>query len=201
MSGLKIVRYVAWIGVVLAGLGLAYVLLAPKDEPLLSGLNEPIKLGAPFELVDHNGAVITEKAFEGRPLAIFFGFTNCPEVCPTTLYELASWIEELGEEGADLQAFFVSIDPERDTPELMKEYVTSFTDRIIGITGDVEGIKKLLDSWHVFAQKVPLEDGDYTMDHTASVFLVKSNGEFKSTIAYGETRDAAIGKLKLLINN
>lgn len=201
MSGLKIVRYVAWVGVVLAGLGLAYVLMAPKNEPLLSGLNEPIKLGAPFELVDHNGATITEKAFEGRPLAIFFGFTNCPEVCPTTLFELASWIDELGEEGRDLQAFFVSVDPERDTPDLMKEYVTSFTDRIIGITGDAQGIEKLLEAWHVFAQRVELDDGDYTMDHTASVFLVKANGEFKSTIAYGEPREAALGKLKLLIKN
>lgn len=199
MSGLKFVRYVAWVGIVVAGLGLSYLLLAPKDEPLLSGLNAPVKFGAPFMLTDHFGDPITEKAFEGRPMAIFFGFTNCPEVCPTTLFEMAGWIEALGEEGKDLQAFFVSIDPERDTPEMMRDYVSSFTDRITGITGDVAETEKLLKAWHIYAQKVPLEDGDYTMDHTASVFLVKANGEFKGTISYGEPSETAIGKLKLLI--
>ena len=89
--------------------------------------------GAPFTLVDQNGAEITEAAFRGHPTLVFFGFTHCPEVCPTTLFEMDGWLKALGDEGKDLRAYFVSVDPERDTPELMKTYVSNVSDRIVGI--------------------------------------------------------------------
>jgi protein SCO1/2 len=164
------------------------------DRSLTAGLH----LGTDFTLVDHNGEPITQAAFEGRPTLLYFGFTRCPEVCPTTLYEMAGWLEALGEEGRDLQAFFISVDPERDTPEIMKGYAEAFTDRVVGITGDPDEISRVVAAWHVYAAKIPTEDGDYTMDHTASVFLVDRHGAFKGTIAYGEDAGTAIAKLKRL---
>lgn len=165
------------------------------DQSLTAGL----KLGTDFTLVDHNGDPITQEAFAGRPTMVFFGFTHCPEVCPTTLYEMAGWFEALGDEGRDLQAFFISVDPERDTPEIMKNYAEAMTDRVTGITGDPDEIAKVIAAWHVYAAKIPTDDGDYTMDHTASVFLIDEDGAFKGTIAYGENPETAIAKLKRLV--
>ncbi|MCZ4288244.1 SCO family protein [Hoeflea alexandrii] len=161
-------------------------------------LTASMKLGTGFSLVDHNGAPITQAAFAGKPTLLYFGFTRCPEVCPTTLYEMAGWLDALGEEGRDLQAFFISVDPERDTPEIMKGYSEAFTDRVVGITGDPDEVAKVVAAWHVYAAKVPTDDGDYTMDHTASVFLIDRNGVFKGTIAYGESPETAIAKLRRL---
>ncbi|PSH67643.1 SCO family protein [Phyllobacterium brassicacearum] len=158
-----------------------------------------VQLGAPFTLQDQDGAPITEAAFNGHPTVLFFGFTHCPEVCPTTLFEMAGWLKDLGDEGKDLRVFFISVDPERDTPEVMKGYTAAFTDRITGITGKPEEMEKLLKSWKIYAKKVPTENGDYTMDHTASVMLLDRNARLKSTIDYKESPDVALKKLRLLI--
>ena len=122
---------------------------------------------------------ITEAAFEGKPTLVYFGFTRCPEVCPTTFYEMAGWFDTLGEKGKDLQAFFITVDPERDTPEIMKGFAEAFTDRATGITGDPEKVRDLLAAWHIYYKKIPDGDDDYTMDHTASVFLLDRDGHFK----------------------
>lgn len=154
--------------------------------------------GAPFTLVDQNGAEITEAAFRGHPSAVFFGFTHCPEVCPTTLYELNGWLQTLGEEGKEIRAYFVTVDPERDTPEIMKTYVGNISDRITAISGEPDKIAAMAKSFGIYSRKVDLEDGDYTMDHTASVLLLNSKGDFFGTIAYGENPDTAVAKLKRL---
>jgi protein SCO1/2 len=154
--------------------------------------------GGQFTLVDQNGDQITEQAFRGQPTAVFFGFTHCPEVCPTTLFEMNGWLETLGEEGRDIDAYFVSIDPERDTPEVLGDYVSNVSDRIVGITGDPEKVAEMAKSFGIYVRKVELEGGDYTMDHTASVLLLNDQGDFWGTIAYGENPDTAIEKLKRL---
>jgi len=154
--------------------------------------------GAPFTLVDQNGAPITEKAFRGHPSAVFFGFTHCPEVCPTTLFEMDGWLKTLGDEGKDIRAYFVSIDPERDTPEAMQSYVTNVSDRITGITGQPDKVGEMAKSFGIYWKKVELEGGDYTMDHTASILLLDRNGSFSGTIAYGENPETAVAKLKRL---
>jgi protein SCO1/2 len=154
--------------------------------------------GAPFALVDENGAPITEAAFRGHPSAVFFGFTHCPEVCPTTLYEMNGWLDKLGEDGKNIRAFFVSIDPERDTPEVMKSYVTNVSSRITGITGEPDKVYAMAKSFGIYWKKVPLEGDDYTMDHTATVLLLDGTGDFAGTIAYEENRDTAVQKLKNL---
>ena len=154
--------------------------------------------GAPFTLVDQKGETITEQAFKGHPSAVFFGFTHCPEVCPTTLFELDGWLKQLGDEAANVDAYFVSIDPQRDTPDVMDAYVSNVSDRIVGITGDPEKVAAMAKSFGIFVRKVELEGDDYTMDHTASIILLDSGGGFAGTIAYGENPDNAKAKLKRL---
>lgn len=157
--------------------------------------------GVDFELVDHNGEPITEQALRGQPSALFFGFTHCPEICPTTLYELDNWLTTLGPDGENINAFFVTIDPERDTPEMLSLYVESVTDRVRGITGDPEAVREMARGFSVYFKRVELDDGDYTMDHTASVFLLDSKGHFRKTIAYGENPETALAKLRDLAGN
>ncbi len=154
--------------------------------------------GAPFTLVDQKGAPITEAAFRGHPSAVFFGFTHCPEVCPTTLFELDGWLKQLGDEGKNLRAYFVTVDPERDTAEVMKNYVSNVSERITGITGEPDKVLAMAKSFGIFWRKVDLEGGDYTMDHTASVILLDSKGDFAGTIAYEENPDTALAKMKRL---
>ncbi len=155
--------------------------------------------GAPFTLVDQNGAEITEAAFRGHPSAIFFGFTHCPEICPTTLFELNGWLDRIGDEGKDIRAYFVTVDPERDTVDVMKNYVSNVSNRILGVTGEPDKVHEMAKAFGIYFKKVELEQGGYTMDHTASVLLLDANGDFAGTIAYGENPDTAIAKLKRLV--
>jgi len=154
--------------------------------------------GAAFTLEDQKGQPITEAAFRGHPSTVFFGFTHCPEVCPTTLFELSGWLKTLGDDGKDIHSYFVSIDPARDTPEVMNTYISNFSDRIVGITGTPDKVYAMAKAFGIYWKKVDTGDGDYTMDHTASVLLLDKKGEFAGTIAYGESADAAVAKLKRL---
>ena len=156
--------------------------------------------GAPFTLVDQRGEAITEAAFRGAPSAVFFGFTHCPEVCPTTLFELDGWLRQLGDEGSEIRAYFVSVDPERDTPELLDAYVGNVSERIVGITGEPDKVFDMAKSFGIYWKKVELDGGDYTMDHTASILLLNRGGDFAGTIAYGENPDTAVAKLRRLAN-
>jgi len=161
--------------------------------------------GVPFALTAQDGKPITESAFRtGKPTALFFGFTHCPEICPTTVYELTGWMNTVDPDKSKIQAYFVSIDPRRDTPELLNTYLTNASDRVVGITGDPAKVEAMARGFKVFFEKVPSDtknpDGpDYTMNHSASVFLLDGNGRFVGTIDYGENPDVAVQKLKNLI--
>ena len=168
---------------------------------IVSHEDQEATYGVPFELVDQDGQPITEAAFQGQPTALFFGFTHCPEICPTSLYELDGWLRELGDDGAEIDAYFITIDPERDTPDLLGDYVASVTDRVRGITGDPEAVREMARGFGVYFKRIELDDGDYTMDHTASIFLLDSNGAFRKTIAYGENPDTALAKLRDLADS
>ena len=158
--------------------------------------------GVPFQLVAQTGQPITEKAFQQKPTALFFGFTHCPEVCPTTLFELNGWLHKVDPDGTKLNAYFVTVDPERDTPQILGQYISNVTDRVIGISGSPDKVGEVIKGFRVYARKVPVDEkdpnGDYTMDHTASVFLLNKGGRFAGTIAYGENPDAAMKKLENL---
>ena len=154
--------------------------------------------GEPFTLVDHNGEPITEAAFRGQPSAVFFGFTYCPDVCPTTLFEMDGWLNELGPEGENIRAYFVSVDPERDSPEILGRYIENVTDKVTGITGEPDNVAAMARSFGIYVRKVDLDNGDYTIDHTASILMIDSTGDFAGTIAYGENPDNAMAKLRRL---
>jgi protein SCO1 len=155
--------------------------------------------GAAFTLVDQKNQPITEAAFHGHPSAVFFGYTSCPDVCPTTLLDMTGWLKTLGDQGKDLHAYFVTIDPARDTPDVMNTYISNFSDRIVGISGDPDKVYAMARSFGIYWKKVPTDGGDYTMDHTASVLLLDGKGDFAGTIAYGENADTAVQKLKNLV--
>lgn len=159
--------------------------------------------GVAFDLVDSGGNPITQAAFQGKPTALFFGFTHCPDVCPTTLFELDAWMKSVDPEGDKLHAYMVTVDPERDSHELLGQYIGNVTDRVTGISGDPEKVRAMAKGFNVYFKKVPTDtdspDDDYVMDHTASVFLLDDDGRFRGTIAYGEDGDVAMKKLKNLL--
>lgn len=156
-------------------------------------------LTVPYPLVDQNGRAVTEATFRGKPAAVFFGYTHCPDVCPTTLYELDGWLKKADPDGTALNAFFVTIDPERDTPTLMKDYVTAVSKRIVGVSGEPKNVEAMARDFGVYFKKVPIDDDDpaagYLMDHSASVYLIDAKGDFRSSIAFGENGDTAVTKL------
>lgn len=198
---MKKVRLILWAAVaVLAGvIGWLSFEMSSKRNEMVEG-----PFGVPFALTDYNGETITEQAFRQKPSMVFFGFTYCPDVCPTTLFEMDGWLKDIDPDGTKLNAFLVTVDPERDTPEVLKSYITNVNPRVVGITGEPSEVNEMIKGYRVYAKKVPLDDqdpdGDYTMDHTASIFLLDSQGRFAGTIAYEENRDVAITKLENLIN-
>jgi protein SCO1 len=160
---------------------------------------QAVGLGAgDYRLETTDGGAFTQDTLKGRPTAVFFGFTHCPDVCPTTMAEMVSWYEALGPAGDDLQSFFVTVDPERDTVDMLRRYV-EWTGRVVGVSGSVEEAEKARAAFNVFAAKVPTGDGEYTMDHTASVFLMDRDGAFAGTIPYSEDPDVAVSKLRDLV--
>ena len=193
---LKTIRRILWglVAVAMLGVGAGAFWLTNRPVVEASGFG-----GGTYALVDQRGEPVDQTMFQGHPSALFFGFTHCPEVCPTTMAEMSAWFEQLGDEGKDLQAYFVTIDPERDTPAILGDYVSWVSDRITGVTGTPEEIAKIAKAWGVYYAKVPLEDGDYTMDHTASVFLLDDKGQFQGTIAYREDGAVALQKLRNLL--
>src|SRR6201991_3899225 len=144
----------------------------------LRGVTAPSAIGGPFQLTDQAGQAVTEKNLQGKPTLIFFGFTHCPDVCPTTLFEISEVLKAMGKDADRINAYYISVDPERDTQAAMKEYLSSFDPRLQGLTGNPEEIAKVLSEYRVYAKKVPLKDGDYTMDHTALVYLMDRDGKF-----------------------
>jgi protein SCO1/2 len=135
-------------------------------------------VGGPFTLTNQDGRVVTDREFLGRPHLVFFGFTHCPDICPTKLFEISEALRATGDKGGALRALFVTVDPERDSPAVLKSYLGSFDDRIVGLTGTQEAIDGAVRVYRAFARKVPTKDGDYTMEHTALVYLMDKNGRF-----------------------
>ncbi|WP_299811333.1 SCO family protein [uncultured Roseibium sp.] len=201
MSGLKLFRYGAWAAVAaLAVVSGVLVYQQTAGNPNSGALIEPLSaIGGPFEMVNGDGETVTDQTFAGKPTLMFFGFTYCPDVCPTTLSELQGWMEALGEDAGKLNYAFVTVDPERDTPDVMRDYVWAFDKRITPLTGSREQVDAMIKAYRVYAKKVPLDDGDYTMDHSAAVYLMDADNRFVGTIAYGEDEETALKKLHRLI--
>ena len=152
--------------------------------------------GSPFSLTDVNNKPITEKSFEGPLTAVFFGFTNCPDICPMTLTNLDQVIEKLNDkENKKFKVYFVSIDPERDNPEIIKNYLESFKNKIYGITGEPQKVFLLSKSWGVLSEKIFNEDGTYLINHSSSILLL-NKGKYIDRISHHETMDNIFKKVK-----
>ena len=160
------------------------------------GVTAPAAIGGPFQLTDQSGATVSDKSLEGKPTLIFFGFTHCPDVCPTSLFEISEVLRAMGKDADGVNAFFISVDPERDSKEAMKDYLSSFDPHLKGLTGDPEAIAKVLAEYRVYAKKVPLKDGDYTMDHTALTYLMDRDGKFVAPFNLNRKPEEAAADLK-----
>jgi len=160
------------------------------------GVTAPAAIGGPFQLTDQSGQTVTEKSLQGRPTLIFFGFTHCPDVCPTALFEISELLHAMGNDADRVNAYFVSVDPERDSKEAIKDYLSSFDPHLKGLTGDPEAIAKVLSAYRVYAKKVPLKDGDYTMDHTALTYLMDRDGKFVAPFNLNRPPEVAAAELK-----
>ena len=161
-----------------AGSLLVGLLLMSWSMGGLRSMTAPAAIGGPFQLTDQTGQTVTDKSLKGKPTLIFFGFTHCPDVCPTSLFEISEVLKAMGKDADRVNTWFVSVDPERDNNGAMKDYLSSFDPHLKGLTGDPEAVAKVLSAYRVYAKKVPLKDGDYTMDHTALTYLMDRDGKF-----------------------
>lgn len=201
VPGLRI-RALLWVVVAI----LAAVLIVPRFLPqpdvvagAVTSLGPGVAMDAPFELVDEDGKDVTEAAFAGKASAWFYGFTHCPDVCPTALAEMATLLQQLGADAARLNAVFVTVDPERDTVDVIKPYVDYFDPRIIGLTGGLPNIAAMVKARFASFEKLPLDGGDYAMQHPASIYLVDAQGAFAGTLDPEEGLDTKLAKLKKLV--
>ena len=151
-----------------------------------------------FDLTDHRGNQVRPTDWLRRPTIVFFGFTWCPDVCPTTLSDISGWLEELGADAERLNTVMISVDPERDTAVVLAEYLSNFDPRIIGLTGPLSEIERAAAGFRARFEKVP-QGSDYTMDHTAGVFLFRADGSFGGIIDYHEDRRFALPKIRRVL--
>ena len=165
--------------------------------------NSKLNLAQTFKninLITHNKQKLSELSLQGHPNLLFFGFTHCPEVCPTTLGNLQNILEKIDKNNHKIKIIFVTLDPERDTSENLKHYLDGFGKNVIGLTGEIDEISKLAKNWNVYWEKIESEKDNYNINHTATVFMIDNNGDFAGTIAWGENESSVKLKLKKLLH-
>jgi len=205
MSFLRVFRWVAWGAVCIAGfLTLAvsagwFVTDGPLSDAESASASASQSIGGPFAMTDHRGRPFTDADIRGKPAMIFFGFTACPDVCPTALAEMSDWLDALGPAGNDIAAVFVSVDPERDDVTSMANYLGSFDNRIIGLTGTPDQLARFAKAYRIYYRKVPVEGGEYTIDHTAGVYLLDRDLRFAGLLDFHMEQVAALEKIRRLL--
>jgi len=200
---MKKIRLAAWTAIAVLAVGYGMYMLGEAQKAQQSRLALPgaARIGAPFELTRTDDSRFSSKVLAGKPYAIFFGFTHCPDICPTTLMEMTEHLQALGTKADDINVLFVTVDPTRDTAEHLKVYLSAFEPRIIGLTGTPEEIDAVAKSYRVFYEKVPSKDGsDYTMNHTASVYLMDRNGNLVSTLSFQEPQETRQQKIEKVLS-
>lgn len=200
MTILRTVRYALWACVAAAVAFSAAVWSGwiQLPRPSLDRNVSTVSFGGPFALISHKGETFTEANLKGKPYALFFGFTHCPDICPTTLWELSELMKQLGSDADKLLVVFVTVDPERDTLNVIAEYLTSFDPRIVGLTGEPQQIDAMTKLYRAYYKKVSTNDGEYTMDHTAVVYMMDGEGRFSSTLDRHESSEIQMQKLRRL---
>jgi protein SCO1/2 len=191
----KVSRALPILGAFICGLALVFAVI------VYFGVKSPIgpavaAVGGPFRLEDQYGQPFTDKDMKGRPFLVFFGYTHCPDICPTSLFDISQVLQKLGGDADRTGALFITVDPERDTPAVMKDYLSNFDPHLRGLTGDPSAVNAAIKAYRVYAKKVPLDHGDYTMDHTAIVYLMDKEGRFVAPFNLKQTPDAAAAELR-----
>jgi protein SCO1/2 len=183
-------------GAFLAGLVLCFAVIVLVIGP--RGGNSAISsaIGGPFQLTDQDGRPVSDRDLRGKPYLIFFGFTRCPDVCPTALFDISEVMRSLGPDADSTAALFISVDPERDTPAVLKDYLSSFDPHVRGLTGDAASLAAVFKAFRVYYKKVPLDGGDYTMDHTALTYLMDKDGRFVAPFNLKRPPEAAAADLR-----
>jgi protein SCO1/2 len=189
-------RIVTVIAAFLGGLAIFSVAIFMVAGRLPTPIPAPSAIGGPFSLVDQTGKPVTEADLKGKPSLMFFGFTHCPDICPTALFDMTQLYKALGRDADKLQAYFVSVDPERDTPAILKEYLSSFDPRLRGLTGNPAAVAAMEKAYRVYSKKIPLDGGGYTMDHTALVYLMDKEGRFVAPFNLKRKPEEAAAELK-----
>lgn len=191
------IRILLVLGAFLSGVVLCFgVVLLVSERMAAPSIPQVAAVGGPFRLTDQDGHTVTEQNLKGGPFLVFFGFTYCPEVCPTALFEISEILRKLGPEENRARALLITVDPERDTPQVLKDYLSNFDPRIMGLTGDAEAIAAVAKAYRAIYRKVPLEQGDYTIDHTAIVYLMDKQGRFVSPFSLKRPIEQSVAELR-----
>jgi protein SCO1/2 len=185
------------LGAFVAGLALCFgaIMLIAGPRSSVPAL-QAAQIGGPFRLLDQDGKAISDQDLKGKPFLVFFGFTRCPDVCPTTLFDVSEVMRSLGPDADRTAALFVTVDPERDTAAALKDYLASFDPHVHGLTGDPAALAAIAKAYRVYYKKVPLDGGDYTMDHTAIVYLMDKDGRFVSPFSLKRKPEIAAAELR-----
>lgn len=189
-------------GLILAVFALGLAAIVGTTVAFLPGGPKPPPIsvvGGDFRLESSKGGVLDSRTLRGKPFLVFFGFTQCPNVCPTTLADLGNLLDAFARQGGDISAYYVTVDPERDTPEVMREYMASFSDRITGLTGSPQDIKRVTRAYRAEVKRVPLTDGGTTMEHTLMVYMMDRDGGFAGPLDLEAGHPLALRQLHRLV--
>jgi protein SCO1 len=193
----RVIRILLVLGAGLAGLVLTFAIVMLLNGPLTSpSVQQTAAIGGPFRLTDHDGKEFTDQDLKGRPFLVFFGYTHCPDYCPTTLFEVSEILRKLGPDADRVRALFITVDPERDTAPVLKDYLSSFDPHLIGLTGDLATISAVAKSYRAIFRKVPLDSNDYTMDHVVIVYLMDKQGRFVAPFSLKRPTEASAADLR-----
>lgn len=199
-SGLRGLRLVLWALVVLALAGFGWLKFGAPRVDEITDLGTTRLGQGDYRLAATDGREFTQDTLKGQPSAVFFGYTHCPDVCPTTLGDIATWQQELGPEARDLRVFFITVDPERDPVETLRDYV-SWVPGVIGVSGAPEEIAKAVKAFRIYARKSPTQGGGYNMDHSSTMLLFDRDGQYAGLIAYQEEHERAMTSLRRLLGS
>lgn len=188
------VRLVLWGLVIVAAIGATFIFIIGRTQ------NPTSNFAGPFSVETMNGETFTQADLKGTPSLVFFGYTFCPDVCPTTLAETTAWRQDMALTEDDLRIIFVTVDPARDTGEVLQQYLSAFGGPIVGLTGDEASIEQIKSAFGAISEKADAQsETDYLVNHTATVFMVDGDGNLFGTIAYGENSDTAKAKIERMV--
>jgi protein SCO1 len=193
----RTIQIALWSLAAIAAVALPIALM--QQQPAAITSSGVATAGGPFVLASSKGGTFDSQTLKGKPYAIFFGFTYCPDICPTTVAEMTGLLGQLGPAGQEFPVLFVSVDPVRDTADVLKDFLSNFDPRITGLTGTPDQIAQVVAAYKVYAKRVDLDQGNYTMDHSASVYLFGADGQLRSTLDYKQKPEVKLQKIKNLL--